>query len=638
MDHDGGFPPRAPWNPSSVTSPASPSRRLLAFFGLALACILVYYPGLSGGFLFDDFPNIVTNPRIQMQSVDWDSIVRAAQAYAPGMYGRPLATLGFAFDFAIGGKNAGVFKIHSLAVHVVNALLVLVLVRRLLALADARGAWPAWAALAIALLWAIHPIQVSSVLYIVQRMETLAATFVLLGLLAYLRGRREQRDGRNGWGWIAGSGVLAGVGMLAKETAVLFPLYTLALELTLLGFAANDPGITRFLKRAYGIGLALGLLLFAVIVLPTYLAPGAYASRDFTLEERLLTQLRVLPMYLGQILLPLPDKLLFYYDNYPVSKGWLSPATTLAGGIFLAALAALAWRLRRTDPLFALGVGWFFAAHFLSSNVIRLELVFEHRNYFALLGVLLALAALARRIPVREASAAGALALGCVVLGLGLLTTIRSATWGDPLLLASDLVARNPGSPRASSDLATLWAGMSDSQPNSPFFNMAMLEFERGSRLPGSSPLPEQGLILMAATTGQPVDPAWWDRMEHKLRTRPISPQESMAVMGLVQQRYEGIELDDARLSALFEILLERRPRNTRLRANYAHFLLAKRGDKPGAARQFALTILSVPGDTAYRERIIASLVSDGHADVASDVLTQVSQAGQANEGADAAR
>lgn len=637
MDHDGGFLPRAPWNPYPVTSPVSPSRRPVAVIGLLLACLLVFGPGLSGGFLFDDFPNIVTNPRIQMQSVDWDSIWRAAQAYAPGLYGRPLATIGFAFDFAMGGKDPWGYKVHSLLVHLVNALLVLALVKRLLALAAPRTPWPAWAALAITLLWAIHPIQVSSVLYIVQRMETLAATFVLLGLLAYLRGRLAQREGRPGWHWIIGSGALAGIGMLSKETAALFPLYTLALELTLLGFASGHERTARQLKWAYGVGLAAGLLAFALVVMPAYLAPGAYASRDFTLEERLLTQLRVLPMYLGQILLPLPSQLLFYYDNYRISHGWLDPATTLAGGIFLAALLGLAWRLRRTDPLFALGVGWFFAAHFLSSNVIRLELVFEHRNYFALLGVLLALAALVRRIPVRAGSSAGALAIGCVVLGFGLLTTIRSATWGDPLLLASDLVAKNPGSPRASSDLATLWAAMSDSQPNSPFFRIAMLEFERGSQLPGASPLPEQGLILMAATTGQPVDPAWWDRIEHKLRTRPISPQETMAVMGLAQQRYEGIELDDARLSALFEILLERRPNNIRLRVNYAHFLLTKRGDKDQAVDQFARAIAAADrtGDSAYGERIVASLISDGYTDVASVILGRLSQAEAANTPAD---
>ena len=54
------------------------------------------------------------------------------------------------------------------------------------------------AAFVIALAWAVHPLQVSSVLYIVQRMEMLVATFTLLALLAYLRGRLAQRNGRFG--------------------------------------------------------------------------------------------------------------------------------------------------------------------------------------------------------------------------------------------------------------------------------------------------------------------------------------------------------------------------------------------------------------------------------------------------------
>src|SRR5699024_7915595 len=117
-------------------------------------------------------------------------------------------------------------------------------------------------------------------------------------------------------------------------------------------------------------------------------------GRNFSTAERVLSQLRILPLYLQQILLPLPSNMYFYYDDFAPSRGWLSPATTLAGAAFLLGLLLAAWQLRKRLPLFALGVAWFFAAHFMTSNVIALELVFEHRNYFALFGVLLALTGL----------------------------------------------------------------------------------------------------------------------------------------------------------------------------------------------------------------------------------------------------
>ena len=100
----------------------------------------------------------------------------------------------------------------------------------------------------------------------------------------------------------------------------------------------------------------------------------------------------------------------------------------------------------------------------------------------------------------------------------------------------------------------------SGGEAGTPFYSLGEQEFERGSRLPNASPLPEQGLILMAATTGQPVKDEWWIRLINKVKTQPISPQQSMAVTGLFQQRYKGIELDDKRLSQAYQALLARGP------------------------------------------------------------------------------
>lgn len=592
---------------------------------LLIITTLAYWPGLSGDFLFDDFPNIVTNSAVHAETINLDTLQRSAKAFEPGtVIGRPLATISFAIDYSLGGKNPWGYKLVSLLVHLVNVLLIFTLTHRLLALPRAGVPWSATAAFAIALVWAIHPLQVSAVLYIVQRMETLALTFVLLALLAYLRGRLQQRDGMRGWPWLVASGVLAGVGLLSKETAVLFPVYALALELTVLCFEAKSLRTTYTLQWIYGIGVVLALALFTFYLFPKYADPAVYSIRDFTLDERLLSQLRIVSMYIGWMLLPRPNSLTFYHDDYLISHGWLDPATTLISGLFLLGLLTTAWLMRKRMPLFALGVFWFFAAHLLTSTVFPLELVYEHRNYFALFGVLLALADLIRRIPFRDHPKLKPVAVGAFMVIFAFLTVIRAATWGDPLLLATDLVARNPLSTRASTDLAMLYVGMSGSNADSPFFSMGAQEFERGSRLPKASPLPETGLILMAAVAGQPIKEEWWDRLIEKLKTRPMGTQEELAVTGLIQQRFAGIELPDLRIAQTYAIFLSRGPKKAPLYyVQYGNFALDYLGDPQLASRLFSEAIERNPRDVAYALKITKALLEDGHPEQALAVIDQ---------------
>lgn len=587
-------------------------RTVLFCLALAVVTVLVFLPGLSGRFLFDDYPNIVSNARIHATAFTWEAILKAARAYEHGAFGRPLATISFALNHVAGGTDPYGYKVINVAIHVLNALLVFFLTRMLLLLAGTREQWLGWAAAAVALVWAVHPIQVSSVLYVVQRMETLSLTFVLVALLAYLRGRRAQVDGQRGWPWLLACIPLVLLALASKETALLFPAYTLALELTLLKFEARSVAARRALVLAYAIGATAGALVFVFVVLPPYLDPAIFEFRGFTLAERLMTQLRVLAMYLGQILLPLPSSLKFYYDAFPVSHGLLHPSTLLSG-LLLAALLASAMALRRSAPLMSLGILWFFAAHLLTSNVFPLELVFEHRNYFALLGVVLALSDLVRRMPMPDGPRLRVVTIGAIIIGFSLLTVLRAATWGNPLGLAMDLVAKNPSSARASNDLAEQYMIMADGNAQSPFYSMAVTEFERGSQLPDASPLTEQGLILLAATAGQTADPAWWTRLITKLRTRPLGPQEHGAVAGLVDHRYKGVAIDDRRLADAYTVLVERAELPPFVYAQFGDHAVKYLHDDALADRMFAAAVDHRDTDSSYATQLFAVLLASGH-------------------------
>lgn len=588
--------------------------RLALSLALVLATIAVYWPGLSGGFIFDDYSNIVSNPNVHATTIDLASLRKAAKAYAPGEYGRPLATISFAIDHATGGTKPYSYKVSSLIVHVVNALLVMALLLSLLRNAGLEpGKKRMLAAFAVALIWAMHPLQVSTVLYVVQRMETLSLTFVLLALLAYLRGRARQIAGQTGWPWLVLCAPLVFLGLLSKETAILFPAYTLALELTVLGFRAQNPSTTRLLRSAYTIGVLGAFFIFVFVAWPRYGQSGDYFMRNFTVGERLLTQLRVLPMYLGEILLPLSRSLWFYYDNYAPSRSLIDPITTLLGGIFLLCLLVLAGWLRKRAPLAALGILWFFAAHLLTSNVIPLELVFEHRNYFALLGVLLFFADLIGRIPLRDGPAGKHFAVTALLLGLGFLCVIRAATWGNPLLLAAEHAHINPGSSRASSELAAIYQGMTDGNPASPFQGLAIAEFERGVKLPGASIISDQGLILTTTAAGLPVSDATWIRLIEKLRTDTIRPETTGAMFKLLENRRNGVPLDDRRLSEAFLTLFSRATMPPDSYAEFGDYLLELAKNESLADQMFVKAIEECRDRPRYAQQIIATLTRKGH-------------------------
>src|SRR5690606_8995695 len=135
-----------------------------------------------------------------------------------------------------------------------------------------------------------------------------------------------------------------------KEDSVLLPAYTLALELTVLRFAAADARLATLLRRGYLIAAVGAAAEFRFWVVPHRWRWDAYPGRDFSTPQRLLTQARVLCLYLWQILVPLPRHMPFYYDWLQPSRGLLQPWTTLPALVVVAALPALSLWLRRRWP------------------------------------------------------------------------------------------------------------------------------------------------------------------------------------------------------------------------------------------------------------------------------------------------
>lgn len=522
-------------------------RPLLFFVALILLPgLALFLPALDGGFVFDDYPNLLDNPAFQRPLDTFAAVWEAALSSPSSTLGRPLGFLSLAIDVALFGLNPYALKLTGLLMHGGNAFLLALLLYRLLA-------WPGlaqgtlarapmiWATI-IAMAWSILAIHVSTVVYVVQRLEILAHTFVFGSLILYLDGRRRLLDGQQGAWWRILTALipLPAIGILAKETAALIPVYALALEGYALGMATARVADRTRLLAIFGALVVLGLLLVALLG-PEVWHGDAWSLRDFGPGERLLTQTRVLWDYLIWILLPIPGDMGLYHDAYVVSRSWVDPWTTLPALLaWLTVIAGLLWRFGRPS-LVLLGVALFLAGHLLTSSFLPLELVFEHRNYFASVGVLLIFAALLARLADAASLRLAVPLLAIFLVWQALATLARAHEWGDPIRFAVAEAERNPVSPRARYELGVVLLRRTGFDASSPAFGPAMKSFQEAAQLPGSSPLPEQALLIAASRAGSPIQEDWWDSLLLKAQTAQIDPQYVSALVSLANCASGGL-------------------------------------------------------------------------------------------------
>lgn len=510
------------------------------WLALAALILLVYWPGIGGGYAFDDFPNIVDNPGVHVTQSSFSQWLSAAWSSPASDLPRPLAMLSFGINHYFTGLDPVPMKLTNICIHVLNSLLVLWLARLLLrtlisAQPTSNPSRGDWIALFISAAWALHPINLMAVLFVVQRMEALSHTFVLLGLGLYVTARLHQAQGRQAWALLGFALVGCTVlGALAKESAVLLPLYALCLEFCFFKFTVAGNQSDGRLRWVFVAVLLVPALLALAWLLPKAMAPGAFASRSFTLSERLLTEPRVLLDYLHWLVLPDLGQLSLYHDDYLPSRGFLSPPSTLLGVLAIPALFAMACWIRNTRPLSALGILWFLSAHVLTAGFIPLELVFEHRNYFASLGVCIVFADLLLLAPELPRARAGGAALALIALAFFTgITLLRAKEWSDPVRFAFSEAAKHPHSPRATYNLGRTLVIMSNYNPTSPFVPLAVKALDQSRRLPGSTILPNQAELMLQARAGLPIDHDLWIQMQEKLRTQPLGPQPLAALAGL---------------------------------------------------------------------------------------------------------
>lgn len=505
-----------------------------------------------------------------------------------GLLGRPLSMLSFWLDAVVWGQTPFGFKLTNLLLHLISAGVLWALLTKLLQRDQILTRWP-WLPLWLAVFWAVLPISTSTVLYVVQRMAMLSTLLIFFSLLVYVQGREMIERGvhRAGWAML----------LLAFPTLTLGALFAKENGALALPLAA---AIEYFLFRERPTTLRIGWL--ALLGIPALALGGlfalhperlldAYVGRNFTLAQRLLTEPRILWDYVLAILVPNGPMLGLFHDNYPKSTSLLSPPTTLFAILAWVAMLVATWRLRERARTFSLGVCFFLTSHALESTFWPLELYFEHRNYLASVGVLLALCGLASLAAPRLSQPTplmrrALMALGLVIPAIYLLATHgRARVWGSEETLYAQEVLHNPDSPRLNVTVGAWLMLRGDLQGALRHFTLA----EKNS--PASERMTHITRRMLAyCATGNSIPSSLYVMAEQSIQ-QPITRYGMVAWEMLAQRaetnvcRADRLRLGNLGLAWANQATQPHNHWNWRVRYNSAR-LIAAGGDMPTASKQ----------------------------------------------------
>ncbi len=347
---------RAPGTPARGAARRRAAVALLCAV-IAAAIALVWAPVAGNGFLaWDDETYVTANSRVRagltLAGVRW------AWTSAHDANWIPLSWMSHMLDVTLFGLEPGRHHLVSLALHALGALALFLVLRRI------TGAL--WRSAAVALLFALHPLRVESVAWIVERKDVLGALFWMLALGAYAAYARRRTPLRYG-----GALLLFAAGLAAKPMLVSLPAVLLLLDFWPLGRLRRPRGAVRpppviptrelLLEKAPFLALAAAA---AAVTLATQSGAGTIALEKRPAWFPLAHAAYSLGWYLRK--LAWPDDLAFFYPLPPT----LPPAQVAAGARLALGLTAAALRARRAAPWLATGWLWYLAALLPVSGIV----------------------------------------------------------------------------------------------------------------------------------------------------------------------------------------------------------------------------------------------------------------------------
>jgi len=368
---------------------------------LVISITLLYGSALNSPFIFDDVISIVNNESIRSL---WPLI---GSAERPGPLkpakdlptaGRPVVNLTFALNYRLGGLNPFGYHALNVLIHIGSAWLVWTITQRSLRLpyfGDRFNTSAGWLALAVALLWALHPLQTEAVIYATQRTELMMAFFYLATLYCSLRYwllnlpnasplQLYQENTNNVQPlrralWVVLAMVACLAGMASKEVMVSAPVIMLLFDRAFI-----SRSLLQALRRSWPLYIALAAtwILLVALTINNPRSGSAGFGLGISAYSWWLTQAQVLLMYLKLAIWPWP--LLIHYE-LPYLSSLTDAWVYLLPALFLGLTTLIL--LWRNHPIGFLGT-WLFAI--LSPTLvvpIITEMAAERRMYLPLLAL-----------------------------------------------------------------------------------------------------------------------------------------------------------------------------------------------------------------------------------------------------------
>jgi tetratricopeptide (TPR) repeat protein len=342
--------------------------------------LLIYGNSFDCSWHFDDYINIVENAKVHIGSLSWQEVEPGLHGIGGGAHWqRPLSYFSFALNYDADGLNVFGYHLVNFFIHYLASVFLFLFIYNVLRLPIHGGRYERHAysiALLSAVFWAVNPVQVVAVTYIVQRMASMTAMFYIMAMYFYLKGRTGERTWKNVLFYVlAVICVVLSIG--SKENAAMVSVSIFLFDLFLI------QGVTVVnIRRSWVWGLlallfvpAVGLMYwdFSSIV-------GDYELRPFTMLERVLTQPRVILFYISLLFYPVTSRLMLIHDM-PISRSLFDPWTTVAAMVVILLILVVAVLVSRRRPLIAYCIFFFFLNHLIEGSFLSLELVYEHRNY-----------------------------------------------------------------------------------------------------------------------------------------------------------------------------------------------------------------------------------------------------------------
>ncbi|OGF66874.1 MAG: hypothetical protein A2Y62_01355 [Candidatus Fischerbacteria bacterium RBG_13_37_8] len=435
------------------------SMLLLLFTTVAF---VLYSHTFSTPFILDDFRFIVDNNSLHNNSI-----------YTHFNLPRYVGYVSFGLNYLVNKLQPAGYHLANILVHIINAFLIVLLFRKLfdrLSITKDSLHYHYLPALA-ALLFLVHPLQTQSVTYIVQRLASLAAMFTLISLLAYII---FKDSGSTLYGYYFISLLSALLAFKTKENTATLPLVLITIELLFYKKSATTTRKKMALLIPFFLLLtvipismtnfdALSNKSFTEIITSSNitmselfreLSESTYQTADISRNQYLLTQFRVITVYIKMLLLPVNQSL---YHLFPFSHS-LFEMNTMLSLCLLLIMIATAFGIAKKYPEISFGILWFFIFLLVESSIVPIyDVIFEHRVYLPSIGFIIAFIYTMYYCIGKKHFKAMLAIIIVIVLILSVLTYRRNLAWKNEISIWKDVVEKYPGSYLAHGALGTAY-------------------------------------------------------------------------------------------------------------------------------------------------------------------------------------